>query len=121
MFLNIIYSGEVYDHTLKAARTFIQERHARDARVRDAIRERDASDMNTAVLTIIAEGEERLTKWRQELSQGAPRTPERQREIVGVEEVVDLGIRAFASYVRKSLHAITDSHTIVLKKNMWPS
>ena len=95
------FSGEVYDHTLKAARTFIQERHARDARVRDEIRTRDASDMNTAVLTIVAEGEERLTKWRQEISQGAANSPERQREIVAVEEVVDLGVRAYASYVRE--------------------
>ncbi|KAJ7104182.1 armadillo-type protein [Mycena belliarum] len=87
LFFHIVLeiSGEVADQMLKSARPFSQERHTRDARVRDAVRERDAAGINEAVLTIVAEGTEMIKKG------GA-----NPRESV---EVVDLGIRTFASYV----------------------
>ncbi|KAJ6505980.1 armadillo-type protein [Mycena vulgaris] len=87
LFFHIVLeiSGEVADQMLKSARPFSQARHTRDARVRDAVRERDAAGINEAVLTIVAEGAETLKKG------GAS-----PREMV---EVVDLGIRTFGSYV----------------------
>ena len=42
-------SGEVADQMLKAARIHNPARHARDGRVRDAVRERDAARINEAV------------------------------------------------------------------------
>ncbi|KAH7884716.1 armadillo-type protein [Phlebopus sp. FC_14] len=84
-------SGEVADQTIKAARTFSVIRHTRDARVRDAVRERDAPLINEAVLTIIADGAERMELLRK--SGGESRALE---EAV---EVVDWGVRTFGSYV----------------------
>ncbi|KAJ7637739.1 armadillo-type protein [Mycena polygramma] len=81
-------SGEVADQMLKSARTFNQARQTRDARVRDAVRERDAASINEAVLTIVAEGAQTMKKG------GAS-----PREIEEAVEVVDLGIRTFGSYV----------------------
>lgn len=78
-------SGEVADQMLKAARPFDQSRHTRDARVRDAVRERDAALINEAVLTIVAEGAETMKK-----GGASPRD---------AVEIVDLGIRTFGSYV----------------------
>ncbi|KAJ7066937.1 armadillo-type protein [Mycena amicta] len=88
LFFHIVLeiSGEVADQTLKAARTFNQARHVRDARVRDAVRERDAAGINEAVLTIVAEGAETIKK----NGRTGPESP---------VEVVDLGIRTFSSYV----------------------
>src|SRR5882762_8809359 len=57
-------SGEVADQMLKAARIHNPARHARDGRVRDAVRERDAARINEAVLTIIAANVEKLNKLR---------------------------------------------------------
>lgn len=79
---------------MKAARTFNQIRQARDARVRDAMRERDAARINDAVLTIVAEEAERMSNLRKR----EPST-DTLRELDGVVEVVDWGIRTFASYV----------------------
>ncbi|KAJ7475824.1 armadillo-type protein [Mycena latifolia] len=90
LFFHIVLeiSGEVADQMLKSARPFNQARHTRDARVRDAVRERDAAGINEAVLTIVAEGTETMKKG------GAS-----PRELETAVEVVDLGIRTFGSYV----------------------
>lgn len=87
-------SGEVADQMLKAARIHNPARHARDGRVRDAVRERDAARINEAVLTIIAANVEKLSKLRSD--SGAA---ESRKELEQAEEVVDWGIRTFGSYV----------------------
>ncbi|KAF8206454.1 armadillo-type protein [Mycena galopus ATCC 62051] len=90
LFFHIVLeiSGEVADQMLKSARTFNQARQTRDARVRDAVRERDAAAINEAVLTIVSEGAQTMKKG------GAS-----ARELEEAVEVVDLGIRTFGSYV----------------------
>ena len=87
-------SGEVADQMLKAARIHNPARHARDGRVRDAVRERDAARINEAVLTIIAANVEKLGKLR-----SASGSAESRKELEQAEEVVDWGIRTFGSYV----------------------
>ncbi|KAJ4477161.1 armadillo-type protein [Lentinula aciculospora] len=87
-------SGEVADQMIKAARSHNPERLARDGRVRDAVRERDAVRINEAVLTIVTEATEKMSALRK---QGPGSPPERQ--LSEAEEVVDWGIRTFASYV----------------------
>ena len=85
-------SGEVADQTIKSARTFNPVRHTRDARVRDAVRERDASLINQAVLTIVADGAERMAILR--------KSDDVDLKALGdVVEVVDWGVRTFGSYV----------------------
>lgn len=79
---------------IKAARTHNEARFARDGRVRDAVRERDAVRINEAVLTIVAEATEKMTMLRK---QGSGSPPDRQLD--DAIEVVDWGIRTFASYV----------------------
>lgn len=59
--------------------------------MRDAVRERDAASINEAVLTIVAEGVDRMGKLR--------KTDGPTAELDGAIEVVDCGIRTFASYV----------------------
>jgi len=86
-------SGEVADQMLKAARIHNPARHARDGRVRDAVRERDAARINEAVLTIIAANVEKLSELRSASSS------ESRKELEQAEEVVDWGIRTFGSYV----------------------
>ncbi|KAJ3999466.1 armadillo-type protein [Lentinula boryana] len=87
-------SGEVADQMIKAARMHNPERLARDGRVRDAVRERDAVRINEAVLTIVAEATEKMSMLR---NQGSNSPPDRQ--LADAEEVVDWGIRTFASFV----------------------
>lgn len=89
-------SGEVADQLLKSARAFSASRVARDTKVRDAVRERDASVVNEAVLTIIAENAERMRALRK-----GDVAPSFDRELQTCEVVVDWGIRAFGSYIRK--------------------
>ncbi|KAE9407804.1 KapM protein [Gymnopus androsaceus JB14] len=84
-------SGEVADQMIKAARSHNQDRFARDGRVRDAVRERDAVRINEAVLTIVAEATEKMGMLRK---QGSG-----DRQLEDAVEVVDWGIRTFASYV----------------------
>jgi exportin-T len=84
-------SEEVADQVIKGARQFSSERHVRDARVRDAVRERDAARINEAVLTIVADYAERLLALRNEATSTSRETSE-------VLEVVDWGIRTFGSY-----------------------
>lgn len=83
-------SGEVADQVLKSARAFNIVRHARDGRVRDAVRERDAAGINEAVLTIVADGANKLADARKTDSKAT---------IDRLVEVVDWGVRTFGSYV----------------------
>ena len=92
--LLIEISGEVADQVIKAARPFNPTRHARDTRVRDAVRERDAARLNEAVLTIVADGVERMGRLRKDGAGAAA-----ERELDSAVEVVDWGVRTFASYV----------------------
>ncbi|KAG7089605.1 pre-tRNA nuclear export protein [Marasmius oreades] len=94
LFFHIILeiSGEVADQMIKSARQFSTQRHARDARVRDAVRERDAVRINEAVLTIVSATAEKMTSLQKQQDGSAG-------ELSEVEEVVDWGIRAFGSYV----------------------
>ncbi|KAJ8072513.1 pre-tRNA nuclear export protein [Marasmius tenuissimus] len=96
LFFHIILeiSGEVADQMIKSARQFSTQRHARDARVRDAVRERDAVRINEAVLTIVSEATEKMTMLQKQQDGSSV-----GRELSEVEEVVDWGIRAFGSYV----------------------
>jgi exportin-T len=89
--LLIEISSEVADQILKNARIYNAERVVRDTRIRDRIREKDAAAINQAVLTIVAEGKQRLD---------AIRRDQRTESLGESQEVVDLGVRAFASYVR---------------------
>ena len=89
-------SGEVADQMIKGARTFNAARHGRDTRVRDAVRERDAAAINEAVLVIVAEGVDRMTKLRKGEAGGSGNS---EQELDSAIEVVDYGIRTFSSYV----------------------
>lgn len=86
-------SGEVADQLLKNARSFTEARHVRDAKVRDAVRARDAAAINTAVLTIVADATDKLAQARK----GEAGLSEDR-----LVEVIDLGIRTYGSYVGKS-------------------
>ena len=80
---------------IKSARsTFNPVRNTRDAAVRDAVRERDAARINEAVLIIVADAAEKMANLRK--SDGSA---ESERELDAVLEVVDWGIRTYASYV----------------------
>ncbi|EJD48923.1 ARM repeat-containing protein [Auricularia subglabra TFB-10046 SS5] len=69
-------SGEIFDQLLKSAREFTPERHARDGKIREAIRNGpDAAAMNDAVLALVVDARGKY------------------------DEVVDWGLRAFASYI----------------------
>ncbi|KAH8092595.1 ARM repeat-containing protein [Cristinia sonorae] len=98
LFFHIVLeiSGEVADQMIKAARTFNPARHGRDTRVRDAVRERDAAAINEAVLVIVAEAVDRMTKLRKGDMAG---TGNSDQELDSAVEVVDYGVRTFASYV----------------------
>lgn len=98
LFFHIVLeiSGEVADQMIKSARPYDADRHTRDARVRDAVRERDAARINEAVLTLVAEGSERMSILRKRED-----SSEMSRELDGAIEVVDWGIRTFGSYVGK--------------------
>jgi exportin-T len=99
LFFHIVLeiSGEVADQVIKSARHFTPERHSRDSRVRDAVRERDAARINEGVLTIVAEGAETMGR----LQKGEP-LPETKGELDNAIELVDWGIRTFGSYVGMS-------------------
>ncbi|KAL4252303.1 Exportin-T [Abortiporus biennis] len=96
LFFHIVLeiSGEVADQLIKAARTWTPARQARDSRVRDAVRERDAPSINEAVLTIVSEAVERMNRLRK-----GDIAAVSEKELDGAVEVVDWGIRTFASYV----------------------
>ena len=79
---------------LKSARHFTPERHARDSRVRDAVRERDAANINEAVVTIVAEGAATIARLQKK-----DISSESGGELEKAIEIVDWGIRTFGSYV----------------------
>ena len=89
-------SGEVADQLIKSARSYNPARHARDVSVRDAVRERDAARINGAVLTIVLDGVARMGRLRKEPDASSPGA---ERELDAAVEVVDWGVRTFASYV----------------------
>ena len=95
LFFHIVLeiSEEVADQLIKSARQYSSARHARDARVRDAVRDRDAARINEAVLTIIDDRAKRMKILREGAS------PSAERELDAAIEIVDWGIRTFASYV----------------------
>ena len=74
-------------------------RHARDGRVRDGVRERDAARINEAVLAIVAEGAERMNELRKSSTMDSQTRVDLDHAI----EVVDWGVRTFGSYVGMSL------------------
>ena len=96
LFFHIVLeiSGEVADQLIKSARSFNAQRHARDGRVRDGVRERDAAKINEAVLTIVSDRAEYLSELRKN-----PAAATDPKEIDHIIEVVDWGVRAFSSYV----------------------
>jgi exportin-T len=85
-------SSEIADQIMKNARLFSAERMARDGRIRDLVRERDAAKINQAVLTIVMDAKEKIDELRVNNVEDKSKL---------MEEVVDLGIRSFASYVRE--------------------
>ncbi len=87
-------SGEVADQIIKSARNFSTQRHVRDAKVRDGVRDRDAAKINEAVLTIVADNAERMSELRKNSSAATD-----LRELDHVIELVDWGVRTFGSYV----------------------
>lgn len=84
-------SSEIADQIMKNARAFSAERMARDGRIRDLVRERDAAKINQAVLTIVVDAKQKIDQLRANSVEDKSKL---------MEEVVDLGIRSFASYVR---------------------
>ncbi|KAF7971065.1 hypothetical protein HWV62_22119 [Athelia sp. TMB] len=97
LFFHIVLeiSGEVADNMIKSARNYNAIRNTRDGRVRDAVRDRDAASINEAVLTIVADGAERMGQMR---GKGQPITSS-SVSLDDVVEVVDWGVRTFGSYV----------------------
>jgi len=101
-------SGEVADQLIKSARSFNAQRHGRDGRVRDGVRERDAAKINEAVLTIISDRTEHLSELRKN-----PGAATDQKELDHVIEVVDWGVRAFSSYVGASTVSSYRKHALL--------
>lgn len=95
LFFHIVLeiSEEVADQIIKSARQYNSARQVRDARVRDAVRDRDAARINEAVLTIIDDSAKRMKSLRDGVNEST------ERELDGAIEIVDWGIRTFASYV----------------------
>ncbi|EJU04760.1 Xpo1-domain-containing protein [Dacryopinax primogenitus] len=81
-------SGEIADQTVRGARTFSIGRQNRETRLKHNVREKDASNVITALVTVVTEGLDRLD------SQGGE-SAEREQ----VQELVTLAVQTFASYV----------------------
>ncbi|KAG9047337.1 pre-tRNA nuclear export protein [Tulasnella sp. UAMH 9824] len=116
LFLRLLIelSGEVHDSILKGARTWAEDRQARDSIIRQKIRQDESENMNSAVLTIISEAEERLVKQRQEAAATGD-SPARVRERAGLEEVVESGMKAFAGYCQWiDINLTINQHTVPL-------
>jgi len=95
LFFHVILeiSGEVADQIIKSARSFSAVRLARDTRVRDLVRERDAARINEAVLAIVSDEASRMSQ----MQKGDGNVD--AQALNEVVEVVDLGVRTFGSYV----------------------
>ncbi|CAE6425668.1 unnamed protein product [Rhizoctonia solani] len=87
-------SGEIHDQTIKSARSFVASRHARDTSIRDAIRAKDAVGVNAEVLRILEEAITMLEAIRAGVAPVSESLGQAQ-----LVELVELAIRAFASYV----------------------
>lgn len=102
-------SGEIHDQTIKSARTFAASRHARDGRVRDAVREKDASGVNATVVSVVEEVVARLESIRAGGALASDGLGQTQ-----LVELVELAIKAFASYVRECCLIISyKAHTLI--------
>ncbi|KAG9000427.1 pre-tRNA nuclear export protein [Tulasnella sp. JGI-2019a] len=101
LFLRVLneISGEVHDQILKSARVWTEDRQNRDIRVRSTIREKEAENMNKATLTIISEAEDRMCKIR-EAHKANGFNYSQDEEYKRLEDVIALGVRAFAGYVQ---------------------
>lgn len=117
LFFHIVLeiSGEVADQIIKSARTFSPTRHARDGRVRDGVRERDAAKINEAVLTIVAEGAERMNELRKKSNMDSQTRDDLDHAI----EVVDWGVRTFGSYVGMSFSHVFIMNVLYKKTTGW--
>ncbi|KIM27530.1 hypothetical protein M408DRAFT_329975 [Serendipita vermifera MAFF 305830] len=95
-------SAEVADQLIKNARSFTAERMARDGRVRDLVRERDAQEINAAVFAIVVDAKTKLDQVRVAAAGGEMASASGNLSVEErlAEDVVELGIRAFASYVQ---------------------
>ncbi|KIO34261.1 hypothetical protein M407DRAFT_16794 [Tulasnella calospora MUT 4182] len=116
LFLRLLIelSGEVHDSILKGARNWAEDRQARDSIIRQKIRQDESENMNSAVLTIISEAEERLVKHRQEAAATGD-SQARARERAGLEEVVESGMKAFAGYCQWiDINLTINQHTVPL-------
>jgi exportin-T len=102
-------SGEIHDQTIKAARSFAASRHARDGRVRDAVREKDAVGVNGTVLGVLDEVVGRLEGVRA----GGPPGPDGLGE-QQLAELVELAVRAFSSYVRECYSVVLSGTHILM-------
>jgi exportin-T len=109
LFFHIVLeiSGEVADQLIKSARSLNAQRHGRDGRVRDGVRERDAAKINEAVLTIVSDRARRLSELRK-----TPDVATDPKELDHIIEVVDWGVRAFSSYVGASTVLSLHKHGI---------
>jgi exportin-T len=87
-------SGEISDQLLKSARAFVPERHARDAKVKDLVRERDARGLSDAVAGIVTECVSNLNNFGSTYD---------KQETDALQEVVEWGLKAFGSYIRELL------------------
>jgi exportin-T len=84
-------SGEISDQLLKSARAFLPERHARDSKVKDLVRERDARGLSDAVIGIVTECVTTLNNFG---------TTYDKTESDSLQEVIEWGLKAFGSYIR---------------------
>lgn len=93
LFLRLLIeiSSEVADSIIKSAREFKEDRHRRDGVVRDEIRDRESKTISDAVLSIIADYEAHLVGVRNGTEGG---------NAVGMEDLISLAVRAFASLIR---------------------
>ncbi|KAG8842139.1 pre-tRNA nuclear export protein, partial [Tulasnella sp. 330] len=92
-------SGEVHDQILKSARVWTEDRQNRDVRLRSTIREKEAENMNNATLTIISEAEVQMSKIREAHKANGSNFGQ-DDEFKRLEDVIALGVRAFAGYVQ---------------------
>lgn len=109
-------SGEIHDQTIKSARTFAASRHARDASVRDAVREKDANGVNATVVGAIVEVTGRLEAIRAGGATASDGLGETQ-----LVELVELAIKAFTSYVREfSFFQLGRAHILIVCLPLQP-
>ncbi|KZO89899.1 ARM repeat-containing protein [Calocera viscosa TUFC12733] len=82
-------SDEIADQTVRGARSFSIGRQHRETRLKHSVRENDASNVVTALVTVMTEGLDRLEGF------AGGENEEREK----LQELVTLAIQTFASYV----------------------